>query len=280
MSERMMLMRLVQAAEHVEPDWDDALRRAGSLRRTRRSLPARRVVVLVAVFLTVIYAVAAVAADSPRSVVYWLYDRSPDTYPQTQVPTLGEWFRAGRAEFELVSTATGQVPQPAVRLVPVLHGESAGRRWEMQVFLRDIFSKEQLHVGFHPGGTPGPLRGTDTPGFGNIAGGYPVHGLQPPGTSDLHWVGLTLTIPGVIEAAGGGTGPKYLFGPAAPNVRQVDLQSNDGTVIRVPTFPGPNDLGVHVRLWVAVLRLDHLVHTIVPRDANGEALEYWNVPAQ
>jgi hypothetical protein len=54
-------------------------------------------------------------------------------------------------------------------------------------------------------------------------------------------------------------------------------ESEDGTVVSVPTFPGPTDLTVPVRLRIAVLRLDHLVHTIVPRDQNSDALEHWDL---
>jgi hypothetical protein len=103
-----------------------------------------------------------------------------------------------------------------------------------------------------------------------------MRGLPPHGADELHWVGSGLAIQGLIDPSGGGTGPKYLYGPATAEVRRVDLESDDG-VVSVPTFAGPPELGLDVRYWVAVLRLDRLVHTIVPRDAEGKALEHWHL---
>lgn len=91
--------------------------------------------VLVAALLAVIYVVTAVAADRPRcGVVYWLFDRSRETYPRTQAPTIGEWLRAEREGLELVRTDERLVPQ--VLTVSALHGEVAGRRFEMQAFFK------------------------------------------------------------------------------------------------------------------------------------------------
>ena len=100
---------------------------------------------------------------------------------------------------------------------------------------------------------------------------------EPLKGEEFHWVSLILAIPQRLEASGGGTGPKWLFGVANPNVSRVELENeNDDTVVSVPTFAVPKDLTVRVRLWVAVLRLDQLVHTVVPRDKNGEPLEHWH----
>jgi hypothetical protein len=285
-SERTMLMELVESAESIEPDWQNALSRAGYGGRyfPRREEPFRwrRAIVLVAVTLAVIYAVAAVASDRRLGVVYWLFDRSAKTYPVLQEPQLGQWTYAERASFGYVQTDKGPVPtespDPQVWSVPVIQGEVAGQRFEMEVFFHgQTGSGSELTVGLSPGGPAKAPHGTDVPGFGSAAGGSPVHGLYEPDEGDIHWVGSTLYVPGPIEASGGGTGPKYFYGPAAPNVRRVDLEGDDSLVVRVPTFAGPSDFGLNVRVWVAVLRLDQLVHTIVPRDANGHALEHWHL---
>jgi hypothetical protein len=273
-------MQLVEAAETVEPDWQDAVRRAGRLGRHRSytlgKLGPRRALVLVAAVLVGIYAVTAVAADRRPRVVYWLFDRSSETYPLTQVPTVGKWTPTKRAGLDFVRTDKGYVPKGSI--VPVLHGTVAGQRFEMQVFMRKEGSRKLLNVGFHPGETPPPYHGTNIPAFSFVTGGAPVHGLSDADEEQLHWVSSGLSIPGPIESSGGGTGPKYHWGLAAANVRQVDLENDDGRVVRVPTFPGPRDLEVRVRVWIAVLRLDHLVHTIVPRDEEGKALEHWQLP--
>jgi hypothetical protein len=279
MNERTMLMELVETTESVEPDWDDALKRAGYGGRyfPRREEPfrRRRLALLVAAALVLLYIVSAVAADSPHGVVYWLFDRSPKTYPVLQEPKLGEWKSEDRAGFDFVRTDKGLVPR--VRSVPVMEAEVAGEPMELQMFFRD----GHLGVGINPGGTPKPYHGTDIPAAigGAGAAGYPIYGLEPDtGPLGLHWVGWTLHVPGPIEPTGGGTGPKYMFGLAAPNVRRVALEGDHGTVVSVPAFPGPSTLGVNVRVWVAVLRLDQLVQTIVPWDENGDALEHWHLP--
>lgn len=287
MTEATMLTKLVKAADAVEPDWEDALRRAGFVARRLPRTPAprgsrkrrrsRRLLVLVAVLLLAIFAVTALAGGRQRHVVYWLFDRSHETYPLVQVPRLGEWRREQRAGLRLLTTPRGLVPE--IKNVPVLHGEVAGHRWELLAFLdvTDGTSRKDLYVGFHPGGTPAPYHGTNVPAFDSVGWGFPMRGLSTAGGPELHWVSSQLFVPGPIEPSGGGTGPKYLYGPAAADVRRVDLESDDGTVVRVATFAGPAELGLDVRYWVAVLRLDRLVHTIVPRDAKGKALERWHL---
>jgi hypothetical protein len=285
--ERAILMELAESVDAIEPDWDDAMRRTGFIGRSfpprpaaaRRTRTTRRVLALAVLALAAAFAISAVAADQPHRVVYWLFDRSPKTYPLIQVPTLGQWHEEKRAGLQLVKTEHGL--EPDVETVPVIEGEVAGQRFEMLAFLTKLFNPSRppdLYVGFNPGGTPKPYYGTNIPAFGGGGSGFPVHGLpQAFPTRDLHWVGLSVDIPGPIEPSGGGTGPKYLSGPAAANVRRVDLVGADGSVVSVPTFPGPTSIGVPVRLWVAALRLDHLVQTIVPRDANGRALEHWHL---
>ena len=287
MIERALLMELAEPVDGIEPDWDDAMRRAGFVGRyfppspaaARQTRTARRVLALAVLALAAAFAISAVAADQPRRVVYWLFDRSPETYPQTQVPTLGQWHEEKRAGLQLIKTEHGL--KPDVRTVPVIEGEVAGHRFEMLAFLTNVFNPSRppdLFIGFNAGGTPKAYYGTNIPAFGGGGGGFPVHGLPHAfPTGELHWVGLSVEIQGPIEPSGGGTGPKYLSGPAAANVRRVDLVSPDGSVVSVPTFPGPTSIGVPVRLWVAVLRLDHLVGTLVPRDANGKALEHWHL---
>lgn len=278
MSERTMLMQLVETADTVEPDWQDAIRRAGyrgrHFPRGRDRLRPRRVLVLVAVALAVVYAVSALAAESPRAgFVYWLFDRSGKTYPVEQVPALGGWEYRERATFESVLTKKGRVPE--VRAVPVLQGTISGHHFEMSAFF-----KQYLHVGFSAGGPADKYYGTNAPSLGSVnSGSLPVYGLEQPLKGEkFHWVSLTVHVPGPIRE-GSGTGPKWLFGAANPNVSRVDLENeNDGTVASVPTFAAPQQLPVRVRLWIAVLRLDHLVHTIVPRDKEGKALEHWRLP--
>jgi hypothetical protein len=284
MSEHALLTKLVEAVDGVEPDWEDALRRAGFTACRPRRRTVRRVLVIAALLLATAFAISALAADRPHSPVYWLFDRSPETYPQLQVPTLGRWHEEKRAGFgPLIKTDHGL--EPRVMTVPVLEGEVAGHRFEMEAFVTDVLNPGRppdLVVGFNPGGPAKPYYGTNIPAAAGGGSGFPVYGLPRAFPErDLHWVGWSLLVPGPIESAGGGTGPKYLSGPAAANVRSVDLLSADGAVVSVPTFLGPSSLGVPVRLWVAVLRLDHLVQTIVPRDANGKALEHWHLdPAE
>jgi hypothetical protein len=285
-SERTMLMELVESTESVEPDWQDALSRAGYggryFPRSEGPFRWRRAVVLAAVALTVIYAVAAAASDRHLGVVYWLFDRSSQTYPILQEPQLGEWTYAKRASYGYAQTDKGLVPTPSpdpqIWSVPVIQGEVVGQRFEMEaIFRRQTGSGSDLMVGLSPGGPAKPAHGTDVPGLGSAAGGFPVHGLYEPNEADIHWVGSTLYVPGPIEASGGGSGPKYFYGPAAADVRRVDLEGDHGLVVSAPTFAGPSDLGVNMRVWVAVLRLDQLVHTVVPRDENGHALERWHL---
>jgi hypothetical protein len=300
-SERARLMLLAETADTVEPDWQDALRRAGYLGRhfprRRELLRPSRVFVLVVAALAVIYAVAAVAANSPRvGPAYWLFDRSGETYPVNQVPTLGEWVFLKRGTLGAVQTNEGSVSE--VKAVPVLQGSVAGHRFEMSALIdengrtvgpmamRSRGRWRGVIFGFSGGGPAEPSYGTNVPsvGGGSLAAvrGLPQlvpPGAEPPEADDLHWVSVTLSIPQRLEASGGGTGPKWLYGVANPRVTRAALvNENDGTVVSVPTFPGPDQSPVRLRLWVAVQRLDQLVHTVVPRDEDDKELEHWRLP--
>lgn len=142
MSERAMLMQLAETAETVEPDWQDALRRAGYLGRRfprRKPVSRRRVFVLVAAALAVIYVVSAVAADRrPFGLAHQLVDRSDETYAVEQVPELEGWVRRRRAIDEPVMTEKGTMR--AVREVPTIQGSIAANRFEMSAFVSDFRS--------------------------------------------------------------------------------------------------------------------------------------------
>lgn len=271
MTERALLSQLVEAADRVEPDWPDALRRANAIDKrlddVRERVRPRHAIALAVILLGAVYAVTAVAADQPlRRPVYWLFDRSTKTYPVLQQPTVGEW--------QVRKRARGDRIQDVVR-VPVLDGRVAGLRWEAVVF---IDGAGDLNVGLNPGGTPAPYYGTNVPSlFGGGLGSFYVRWMPGGEGADDRVIWWVTGIPGPI-ADGGGTGPKWLFGPAAPNVMRVDLENNDGRVVRVPTFAGPPGLKAPTRMWVAALPLTHLVHSIVARDAEGTVLERHELP--
>jgi hypothetical protein len=290
MSERAMLMQLVDAADGVEPNWDDALRRAGfrGRRLPKRGTPVspRRVLVLAVLALAVVYVMAALAAGRPRvGPVYWLFDRSGETYPVHQVPRTSGWVERIRGVpwRDYVPTPDGGRYRP--RPVPLLQGTVAGHRFEIAALTR----WRAVALGFSGGGPAEPLYGTNVPGVGGGSGGFSVRGLPgpvaegrrfaAPDPESMHWVSLTLDIPQGFEASGGGTGPKWFYGVANLRVARVELvNENDGTVVSVPTLPGPPDYPFRVRVWVAVLRLDQLVHAVVPRDLEGDELERWELP--
>jgi hypothetical protein len=282
-TEHALLMRLVEDADRLEPDWADALRRTGFVRGRlglAQALRPRRVVALVAVVLLAALAVSAIASERPRRPVYWLFDRSPQTYPSVQTPRLGPWTIDERARSSAFCRPTVGCPMEVLR-VPVVEGAVAGHNWEMVVY----FGERQggrirlLFVGLNPGGTPAAYHGTDVPALlGGAMTGDVVRWM--PGGEDaedrLFW-GDGVYIPGPIRE-GGGTGPKWHYGPAAPNVAEIDLENDDGRIVKVPTFEGPPSLPAPTRLWVAALPLTHLVHSIAARDAEGNLLERHELP--
>jgi hypothetical protein len=286
MSEQAVLTQLVERADRVPPDWQDALRRAGYLGRRfpRRQelLRPRRVAVILADALAAIYTVAAVAAGRPRvGPVYWFFDRSKETYPVRQVPRLEGWADLKRGTFDTDPVTGGR----AVKTVPVLKGTIAGHRFEMSAFTMD----GRFALAFSGGGPAEPAHGTNVPSVGDGAGSAVVRGLpvpkvvggvpfEAPDLEDMHWVSVTLAIPQGFDASGGGTGPKWIYGVANPGVARVELRDeNEGTAVSVPTFAAPEGYPVRFRIWVAALRLDKVVHVVVPLDRNGEELERWEM---
>jgi hypothetical protein len=260
MTEQTMLKQLVESADTVEPDWQDALRRAGFVGRhmrgrrdgrLHRALGRRRVLVLVVAAAATFYAVPAVAQER----WWWVSSPNESMQPTTQVLTVGRW------------TGRELTIQPEEGAVPSAPFDAVGEHWLLQAFIN---KRNLLCVGV----SPDPPRLANEGAF--IACGHAVHGIGPATTpaSRRHWVGFGTAIPGKVDDAKA----HLMFGPAAANVQEVDLENEDGRVIRVSTMAAPEGLGVPARFWIAVVPMEQLVHTIVPRDAEGRALEHWRLP--
>jgi hypothetical protein len=302
MSERALLLQLVEAAAGVEPDWQDALRRAGYRgRHFPGPFNRRRLIALAAAALAAAVVVSSVAADRPLGFVYRLVDRSDETFPVRQVPVHGGWVRRPRSdvgfmrsekelacverlrEIDLGPRAELKCMDrvPGVRAIPVLEGSIAGRRFVLSTWL-----DPDLNMGFDAGAPAEPAYGTNVPSVGDGWGGAAIRGLPLPSWADpvdedsLHWVSFAVsyTSEGPITSAGVGHGPKWISGVANPQVARVDLENtNDGTVVSVPTIAPPEGFPLRVRYWVAALRLDQLVHVIVPRNSGDDELERWEM---
>jgi hypothetical protein len=214
----------------------------------------RRMLVIVAVALAAIYTVPAVAQER------WWWVTSPDDQlqPMTQVVTVGRW-----TERQLLHTEEAD----SVLAAPFA---ADGRTWVLQAF---VSKRDILCVGIK---ADPPWPPSEPVGF--VQCGHPVHGIPPPRPRrkevEVHWVGFGTAIAGKVESST----TKIHVGPAAENVRTVDLENNDGRVIRVPTIAAPEGLDRAARFWIAVLPIEQLVHTVVPRDEEGKALEHWRLP--
>lgn len=247
-------VRLSQMRTHLLDEVDrDARRRERRARLRSRAIGRRRgVLVVVAAALAVTYSVPAVAQES----WWWVNSPNDPARPVSQVVSIGPWTIK-----ELL------ISDPNATTAPTASVRSGGARWAVQAYLDGA---QSLCLGI----SPEPV--TDDVG-GAVSCGFPVRGLAPPDTppGQLHWVGYVAGIPGKVTA----TSPKFMFGPAAPNVHSVDLENNnEGRAMRVRTLPVPEGLGVKARFWIVVVPPDELVHTIVPRDEDGEALERWRLP--
>lgn len=251
--------RLAQMRAHLLDEVDrDARKRE---RRARLRLLAtarrRRTLVVVAAALAVIYSMPAVAQER-----WWWFSPDSTLQPVSQVVTVGNWKTEELLDPRAVSPA---------QTAPIVTGDV---RWIVQAFVsRHRGLNKEMFCLVLSRDRPSP----DTGLGGGGACGFPVHGLLPLTTPPerLHWVGYTASIPGLVAS---GT-PKIMFGPAAPNVRTVDLENIlDRRVIRVPTHQIPDEVGLDARFWIVVIPPDQLVHTIVPRDENGKALERWRLP--
>ena len=246
--------RLAEMRAHLLDETDRDVRKR-EFRTALRSLVMerrRRTLVVVAAALAAIYTVPAVAQER------WWWVTSPDdpAQPVTQVIRMGPW----KTEDLLIDPGDATVPSRSVA--------TGNDRWILQAY---VSKESSLCVGISP---DPPRRANEGAGIGC---GFPVRGLAPPEipSEKLHWVGFIAAMPGPVT----GTSPRFLFGPAAPNVYTVDLENNnDGRAIRVRTHALPDSLGVDARFWIVVIPPGELVHTIVPREASGSALEHWRLP--
>jgi hypothetical protein len=245
---RLAQMRTQLLAEVERDKAERARRQEARLRPNRR----RRLLVIVAAALAVFYAVPAVAQER----WWWVSSPNDSMQPTTQVLTVGRW------------TSRELKIHPEEGGVPSARFDAVGGHWLLQAFINQ---RGMLCVGVMP---DPPKLANDVGGF--IACGHPIHGVGPAATAERnrHWVGFGTAIPGKVESAKA----RFMFGPSAANVREVDLANEDGRVIRVPTMAAPEGLGVPARFWIAVVPMEQLVHTLVPRDEDGKALEHWRLP--
>jgi hypothetical protein len=254
--------RLAQMRAHLLDELERDVRKRERRARPRllAMAPRRRALVVVAVALAVIYSVPAVAQER----WWWMNSPNSSLKPVSQVVTVGEW-------------KTGELRDPRAvgpaQTAPVVAGDE---RWIVQAFKmkHQGLNWDMLCLAISP---DPPRPATDATGRRTLGCGFPVHGLVPPRieAEELHWVGFNVSIPGTVAS---GT-PKFMFGPAAPSVRTVELENIvDRRVIRVATHPIPDEVGVDARFWMVILPVDQLVHNIVPRDENGETLERWRLP--
>jgi hypothetical protein len=253
--------RLAQMRAHL---LDEAQRDAQRRGRSRRgwsfaSSQRRRALILVAAVLGAIYAVPAVAQQRWS----WMLTPNATLKPVSQVVTVGKWQTR-----ELLDPRAAGPAQTA----PVFAGDV---QWVVQAFVSKHrgLNENMLCLALT---ADSPRQADDLGGGG--ACGFPVHGLAPSKVPPerLHWVGFSLSIPGQVEKGA----PKFLFGPAAANVRTVELEDNvAGQAIQVETHPIPAEVGVDARFWIVAVPPDKLVHTIVPRDEDGAALEHWHLPS-
>jgi hypothetical protein len=243
--------RITQLRKHLLSEIEQEERQRERRRAPRsRLLGRRRVLIIAVILLAAMYAVPAVAEER------WWWVSSPEApmQPVTQVLSVGQW------------TNRELALEPAGGSVPAVSFSVAAKRWTFHAF---VAKEGNLCVGI----SPDPPQPANEGAF--VGCGHPVHGIPLTYTPDeRHWVGWGTAIPGRVDQATA----KFMFGPAAPNVRYVDLENEDGRVLRIPTLPAPDGLGVDARFWIAVPPMEQLVHTIVPRDEDGKALERWRLP--
>lgn len=150
-------------------------------------------------------------------------------------------------------------------------GDSNGVPWELVSFVAKP-PQEDSELCW---GVTTDLSGSGRGGAINCsATEYPGPGHSDDSHVETHWLGFFTHVPGLLDQAE----EKLIAGPTNENVADVDLIVSDGAPIRVHTLAAPPGLPVSVRFYVAALPVDKVVRALVPRDAQGNALERWNLP--
>jgi hypothetical protein len=220
----------------------------------RRQVSQRRVVIALAAAAAVIYVLPALAQDQ---ALWWIRGGGDSFQPAGKIVTLGTW---SDKQLRL---------DPAAGAVATSGFEAAGMRWRLQAF---VSTQNELCIGLGPA-VPAPANENSSVVCGQPVRGTP-HRSGHGGPSEQHSAGFGVVIPGRTDLAE----TKIVYGPAAEDVRYVDLEHDGASVIRVPTLPEPAGLDAHARFWIAELPVDRIVNVIVSRDGANRALERWRLP--
>lgn len=234
-------------------------RRRKAVRWGPPAIPGRAIAVAAAA-LVCLSAAVAIAASSRD----WWFFHTPAVQPLSQ-PVVVASSSAGQSRLARMSGRRWESGGN-------LSGTSAGMPWEFTAFTaKHDGGGRELCYGVTPN-PPNPKGEGAALGCGPTV--YPGPGHSDDPSYDTHWLARLVQIPGETETAT----VKFISGPTAPNVARVDLIVRDGRPISVPTIPAPKGLDLPLRFYVAVLPAHELIHTLVPRDANGNALEHWELP--
>jgi hypothetical protein len=179
--------------------------------------------------------------------------------PLTALAVSNDWWFLGSASL---------APPPVGEVIVVREGNSNGVPWALTVYRS---AAQGLCVGF----TPNPPDNQATlPARGHGAGlscGAQVRGIT----------GVAPDRAGVFSffgsfarpQAGASAFPDFLAGTTAVEVAQVRLVRAGGPPITVDTFPAPDELGMAIRFFVALVPGGG-VHELVAVDGSGNALDH------
>jgi len=183
--------------------------------------------------------------------------------PLTALAVSKDWWFLG---------GSSSAPAPLGKIVVVRKGTANGVPWALTAYRS---ATQGLCVGF----TPNPPDAQALSQSGHLAVmscGARVRGV----TGVDQTTGKAFSVLGSFANTPNRGTVDFIAGPAAADVAEVRIVTVGGASTTVDTFRAPNELGMPIRFFVALLQpKDFSIHEVIALDSSGSVVERSVVPA-
>lgn len=178
--------------------------------------------------------------------------------PLTAFAVSNDWWFLG---------ASPLAPPPIGKVVVAREGDTDGVHWALTVYRS---AKQGLCVGFTPN-PPSNFPPSPIAHNAGLACGAHVRGMPDVAPGEAHSFSFfgsfsDQTTPGAF--------PNFVAGTTADDIAQVRIVRADGDILSVDTFAAPDELGMPIRFFVALVPAGSGIHKLVALDSSGREVDH------